>query len=147
MVEQDLEEKVQAPIVVFKESIKTGAIGLGKIRLEGNNYEEIASLDLKNVEATYDANGDPEWQNPDYSDYRIANVPEHLMGTQVVFTDQVVYEGARMHGLHFSFLKDGKYIGHDHAKNAALDFVYGAIKAVFDGQGKIIWQNRDYKQD
>ncbi len=148
MARETLEGKTQAPMVVFGDGIEVGDAGMGGVRIvkrKGNIVEGFAGFSYKAVESMYDAEGNPKWQNHDFEKHRQAEVPEHLRGTQVVFTDQVVYEGANMGGHHFSFLKDKKYIGHDHNQHAALDFGYGAIKVIFDRDGKSIWENWDYK--
>lgn len=148
MAKDNLEGKTQAPIVVFADRIEFGGSGMGDVRLvkkEGNVIEGFSSLGYRGIEGVYNVEGKPQWENHDFNLYRRAQVPEHLRGTQVVFTDQVVYEGANMVGHHFSFLKDGKYIGHDHNQDAALDFKYSVIKAIFDRDGKSVWENWDYK--
>ena len=144
----DLEGKIQAPMVVFAEKIEYGGSGFGGVQLvrrEGSSVEGCGGFGYQGVEAVYDAEGNPKWQNWNSKEHRKAEVPEHLNGTQVVFTPNVVYEGANMGGHHFSFLKNGEYVGHDHQKNLALDFGYGAIKAIFDRDGKSVWENWNYK--
>ena len=148
MAKGSLEEKTQAPMVIFIDGTEVGGAGPGSVRVvkkEGNIIEVFASFDYKAVEGMYDAEGNPKWQNHNFDKYRQAEVPEHLRGTQVVFTDQVIYEGVNMGGHHFSFLKDGEYIGHDHNQRSALDFRYRAIKAIFDRGGKSVWKNGNYK--
>ncbi len=148
MAKDNLEGKILAPIVVFADKVEFGGSGMGGVRLvkrEGNVIKGFSSFGYRGVEVVYDVEGKPQWENHDFNLYRRAQIPEHLRGTQVVFTDQIVYEGANMGGHHFSFLKDGKYIGHDHDQNLALDFGYNVIKAIFDRDGKSVWENRDYK--
>ena len=147
---EDLEGKIQAPTVVFVDEVEFTGSGFCVVHLgrrEGSSVTGFQSFGYAGVEAVYDAEGNPKWQNYNFEEHRKAEIPEHLRGTQVVFTDQVVYKGPNMGGLHFSFLKDGEYIGHDHQQNAALDFEYGAgaIKAIFDRDGKSVWENWNYK--
>ncbi|MBI2628877.1 hypothetical protein HYW74_02245 [Candidatus Pacearchaeota archaeon] len=147
MTKDNLEGKTQAPIVIFRDGIEFGGSGMGGVRLvkkEGNVAEGFSSFGYNSIEGVYDAEGRPQWENYDFNLYRRAQVPDNLKGTQVVFTEQVIYEGPSMGRHHFSFLKDGRYIGHDHNQHAALDFGYQAVKAIFDRNGKSVWENFDY---
>lgn len=144
----DLEGKIRAPTLVFAEPIEFSGAGFGGVHLakrDGNVLEGFTSFGYGCVEAVYDTQGIPKWQNHNVKEHRKAEVPEHLRGTQVVFTDVVVYEGASMGGHHFSFLKDGRYVGHDHQQHLALDFGYAGVKAILDRSGKAIWENSNYK--
>ena len=144
---ENLEGKTQAPIVVFIDKVEFLGSEMGGVRLvkrDGNVVKDYSRFGYRGIEGIYDAQGNPQWENNDFREHRKAEVPEHLRGTQVVFTDQVVYEGANMGRHHFSFLKGGRYIGHDHNQNIALDFSYKAIKAIFNGAGKSVWENQDY---
>ena len=145
-----LEGKVQAPIVVFAEGIEFTGSGFSGVHI-GRRDKDIltgfTSFGYSAVEGVYAEKGKSNWQNWNFKKHRRAEVPKHLDGTQVVFTDQVVYEGPSMGGHHFSFLKDGKYVGHDHGQKLAIDFSYSLVKAIFDKTGKPIWKNLDYKEN
>ncbi len=146
MEEQSLEGKTQAPIILFRDGIDVGGAGMGAIRvvkIEVNLIQGLASFGYKFIEAIYDTKGNPKWQNGDFDKPRKVEVPEHLKGTQVVFTDQTIYEGADFCAHHFSFLRNGKYAGHDHNQGVAFDFGYKTINAIFDRDGKLIWENQD----
>lgn len=145
---KNLEGKIQAPTLVFAESIEFSAAGFGGIHLtkrDGCVLKSFTSFGYECVEAVYDSKGVPNWKNRNVKKYRKAKVPEHLRGTQVVLTNIVVYEGANMGGHHFSFLKDGIYVGHDHQQHLAVDFGYNEVKAILDREGKIVWENWNYK--
>jgi hypothetical protein len=144
----DLEGKIQAPTVVFAEGIVMSGSSFGAVhfaRSDGNQLDGFISLGYGAIEAVYDANGEPRWQNRNLQNHRKVEMPEHLKGLQVVFTAVVVYEGADFGALHFSSLKDGRYEGHKDEEGLAMDFAYNLIKAIYDTDGKAVWENWNYK--
>ena len=141
---KELKGKVRAPRLVLDDQVTFSYAQLGGCQFAINGNEDDAfHLEYTSVEGVYDADMHPLWKNHNFLEHQPARPNGNYRGLQIALTDQVVYEGANMGGHHFSFLRDGKYMGHDHRQDNALDFSYGLVKAIFDKDGKPLWENNN----
>lgn len=144
---QKLDERRRAPRLVLDDKVTFSFAQWGgcQFAINGSNDNGF-HLGYTSVEGVYNSDGEPLWKNHNFPESKPAEPKDNYRGLQIALSDQVVYEGANMGGNHFSFLKNGKYAGHNHQENLALDFPYGLVKAIFDRDGIYIWKNSDLRK-
>ena len=83
-----LEDSINAPIVVFTNRIEfvshgSGAAPILKRYYSKNEVEdkigEMIPFKYQDIEAIYDTDGSPKWQNLDFEKHRKIVPPEHLI--------------------------------------------------------------------
>ena len=146
-MEDRLHEHRRAPRLVLDDKVTFSHTQWGRCQFAINGINDKGfNLGYPFVEGVYDSEGKPLWENHNFPESKPAEPKENYCGLQIALSDQVVYEGANMGAHHFSILKDGRYLGHDHQKRLALDLCYDLVKAIFDRESTPIWENSKFRK-